>query len=207
MIMNNKEMITMVSGFERICHWTMAVSCLLLMVSGFGFVFKIEAIGAAFGGFNSMKIIHNWLGIVFMAALLLSSFTWIKHALKFDADDIKWVMVLGGYLSHKVKVPPIGKLNTGQKISYLFVLLAGIALTVSGIVIWCYPEHKSWVLVSFFIHNLCFVFMCIFVPMHLYLGTIGNPGTLQLMISGRMPYWMAKKKHPKWIAELEIGGK
>lgn len=203
--MNNKDMITMASGFERVCHWTMAVSCILLTVSGFGFVFKIEAIGAAFGGFNSMKNIHNWVGIVFIVSLILSSVNWIKYAVRFDADDVGWMMVAGGYLSHKVKVPPVGKLNTGQKMSYLGVLLSGIALTVSGIIIWFFPNNKTWVLLSFFVHNLCFVFICIFIPIHLYLGTIGNPGTLQIMISGKMPYWMAKKKHPKWIAELEQG--
>ena len=201
--MNKSEMIEMATPLERVWHWGLAISCILLTISGFGFVFKLEAIGAAFGGFNSMKNIHNWLGIVFIASLLLSAMNWIRHAVKFDADDFSWMVVAGGYLSHKVKVPPMGKLNTGQKMSYLGVLFSGIALTVSGVIIWFFPENKTWLLLSFFVHNLCFVFICIFMPIHLYLGTIGNPGTFQIMTNGKMPYWKAKKKHPKWIAEIE----
>ncbi|NLI28731.1 MAG: formate dehydrogenase subunit gamma [Nitrospiraceae bacterium] len=205
--MNNTGMIEMATPFERVTHWGLAISCILLTISGFGFVFKLEAIGAAFGGFTSMKNIHNWLGMVFIVCLLLNSAKWIRHALKFDADDFSWMLVAGGYLSHSVKVPPMGKLNTGQKLSYLGVLVSGIVLTVSGIIIWFFPNNKTWVLLSFFVHNLCFVFICIFMPIHLYLGTIGNPGTFQIMTNGRMPYWKAKKKHPKWIAEVEASGK
>lgn len=203
--MNNRDMITMATGLERFSHWALAISCILLTISGFGFVFKIEAVGAAFGGFNSMKNIHNWLGVVFIVALLINTVYWLKHALRFDADDIGWMMVAGGYLSHKVKVPPVGKLNTGQKMSYIGVFFSGIVLTATGIVIWLFPENKNWVLISFFLHNVCFVFLCVFIPIHLYLGTLANPGTLQIMISGKMPYWMAKKKHAKWIAEVEQG--
>ena len=61
--MNNTGMIEMATPFERVTHWGLAISCILLTISGFGFVFKLEAIGAAFGGFTSMKNIHNWLGI------------------------------------------------------------------------------------------------------------------------------------------------
>ncbi|KAF0178742.1 MAG: formate dehydrogenase gamma subunit [Nitrospirae bacterium] len=203
--MNKNDMITMATGFERLCHWSLAISCILLIISGFGFLFKIEAIGAAFGGFNSMKTIHNWLGVVFIAALFLSAAHWLKHALRFDGDDVRWLSVGGGYLSHKVKVPPMGKLNTGQKFAYLMVLTAGIAISVTGFVMWLIPENKQWVLLSFFIHNVSFIMIGIFIPLHLYLGTIANPGTLQIMIGGKVPYWMAKKKHPKWIAELESG--
>jgi len=196
----------MATGFERFCHWALAISCILLTVSGFGFLFKIEEIGAGFGGFNSMKVIHNWLGVVFLAALLLSAAHWLKHAFRFDGDDIRWLAVAGGYLSHKVKVPPMGKLNTGQKFAYLMVLCAGLAISASGFMMWLFPENRQWMLLSHFIHNASFVLIGVFMPLHIYLSTLANPGTVQIMIGGKVPYWMAKKKHPKWIAEIE-GGK
>ncbi len=203
--MNNEKMIEMATPAERVSHWGLAISCILLTISGFGFLFKLEWVAMLFGGFNAMKNIHNWVGIVFFVSLLWSTPSWIRHALKFDVDDIKWMMVAGGYLSHKVQVPPMGKLNTGQKASYLGVLLTGIAFAITGFVIWLFPENKTLVWLSFIVHNLCFLFICVFIPIHLYLGTIGNPGVFQIMTNGKMPYWKAKKKHPKWIQEVEEG--
>jgi cytochrome b subunit of formate dehydrogenase len=41
------------------------------------------------------------------------------------------------------------------------------------------------------------------IPAHIYLGSLANPGTLRIMIYGTVPYSWAKKRHPKWIAEVE----
>jgi formate dehydrogenase subunit gamma len=185
----------------------MAVSCILLAVQGYGFLFQIEGIGSAFGGFNSMKTWHNYLGIAFSVSLFFSIFMYLKEALTFDGDDIGWIMVLGGYLSHKVKVPPMGKINTGQKFFYLAVLIFGIGISASGYVIWLLPGNKQYILLSHIVHNISFVILMIAIPVHIYLGTVANPGTLRIMLSGTVPYQWAKKRHPKWVAEVEGGHK
>ena len=53
---------------------------------------------------------------------------YLKDAFEYDADDLQWFKVAGGYLSHKVKVPPMGKYNPGQKLYYLAIVGAGIAI-------------------------------------------------------------------------------
>src|SRR5512135_1971592 len=98
------KMIKKAGTFEIINHWVMAISCILLAVQGYAFLFHVEGIGSAFGGFNSMKTWHNYLGIAFSVSLFFSIFLYLKEALTFDSDDIGWIMVLGGYLSHKVTV-------------------------------------------------------------------------------------------------------
>ena len=201
------KMIKKAGAFEIINHWVMAVSCILLAVQGYGFLFHIEGIGSAFGGFNSMKAWHNYLGIAFSVSLFFSIFLYLKEALTFDGDDIGWIMVLGGYLSHKVKVPPMGKINTGQKFFYLAVLIFGIGISASGYVIWLLPGNKQYILLSHIVHNISFVILMIAIPVHIYLGTLANPGTLRIMLSGTVPYQWAKKKHPKWVAEVEGGHK
>ncbi len=203
--MKNSDLVRKESTFGIMNHWALAGSCIILTISGFAFLFKIEEIGAIFGGFASMKVIHNYVGIIFAASLFLSMFNWLKESLTFDADDIGWIMSGGGYLSHKVKVPPMHKLNTGQKFFYLALLGSGIGIAVSGLVIWFLPANKAWMLWAHFIHNVCFIIIAVFMPLHIYLSTIGNPGTIQIMITGKIPYWWAKKKHPKWIAEIEEG--
>jgi len=201
------KMIKKAGAFEIINHWVMAISCILLAVQGYGFLFHIEGIGSAFGGFNSMKTWHNYLGIAFSVSLFFSIFMYLKEALTFDSDDIGWITVLGGYLSHKVKVPPMGKINTGQKFFYLAVLIFGIGISASGYVIWLLPGNKQYILLSHIVHNISFVILMIAIPVHIYLGTIANPGTLRIMLSGTVPYQWAKKRHPKWVAEVERGHK
>lgn len=201
------KMIKKAGAFEIINHWVMAISCILLAIQGYGFLFHIEGIGSVFGGFNSMKMLHNYLGIAFSVSLFFSIFMYLKEALSFDADDIGWIMVLGGYLSHKVTVPPMGKINTGQKFFYLAVLIFGIGISASGYVIWLLPGNKQYILLSHIVHNISFVVLMIAIPAHIYLGTLANPGTLRIMLSGTVPYQWAKKRHPKWVAEVEGGHK
>jgi len=200
-------MIKKAGAFEIINHWVMAISCILLAVQGYGFLFHVEGVGSVFGGFNSMRNLHNYLGIAFSISLFFSIFMYLKEALTFDADDIGWIMVLGGYLSHKVKVPPMGKINTGQKFFYLAVLIFGIGISASGYVIWLLPGNKQYILISHIVHNISFVVLMIAIPAHIYLGTLANPGTLRIMLSGTVPYQWAKKRHPKWVAEVEGGHK
>ena len=57
-------------------------------------------------------------------------------------------------------------------------------------------------LYSHLIHNISFCVLVIAVPVHIYLGTLANPGTMQIMVNGMMPLKDAKKKHPKWIKAI-----
>jgi len=203
--MQNNDLVRKESTFAILNHWALAISCIVLTVSGFGFLFQMQSIGSAFGGFTSMKAIHNWAGVVFTASLFFSMFNWLKEAITFDADDVGWIMTAGGYLSHKVKAPPMHKLNTGQKFFYLTLLVSGYAIAATGFIIWLMPENKPALVMSHFIHNVSFIVITAFIPIHVYLSTLGNPGTIRIMITGKIPYWWAKKKHPKWVRELEEG--
>ena len=193
------EMVRKSSGDEILNHWIMAGSCILLIITGFAFLFKLEAVGSVFGGFNTMKSVHNWLGVVFILSLLYSMRHYLKDALEYDADDRQWFKVAGGYLSHKVKVPPMGKYNPGQKLYYLAILLAGIVIALSGFGIWLMKDNPTVMLLSQLVHNLAFCIFVIAVPVHIYLGTLANPGTFQIMVNGMVPLDLAKKRYPKWM--------
>ncbi|MFA5354368.1 MAG: formate dehydrogenase subunit gamma [Thermodesulfovibrionales bacterium] len=196
------KMIRKADAFEIINHWLLAGSCFLLAITGFGFLFHLEGVGAFFGGFNEMKVIHNWAGVAFGVALFFSIFFYLPVALRFGKDDIEWFLKGGGYISKKVTVPPQDKLNAGQKVYYLVLLAAGIAISVTGLIIWQRPETadiRGLVLLSHFLHNAAFDIMMIAIPMHIYLATLANPGTLRIMITGTVPLAWAKKRHAKWI--------
>lgn len=193
------EMVRKSSSEEILNHWIMAGSCMLLIISGYGFLFKLEAIGNLFGGFNTMKTVHNWVGVVFILSLLYSMRHYLTDSLAYDADDRQWFRVAGGYLSKNVKVPPMGKHNPGQKLYYLVILLAGIAIALSGFGIWLMKENATVMLLSHLVHNVAFCVFVIAVPVHIYLGTLANPGTFQIMVNGMVPLELAKKRYPKWM--------
>jgi formate dehydrogenase subunit gamma len=193
------EMVRKSSGDEILNHWILAVSCILLIISGYGFLFQIEVIGSLFGGFNTMKTVHNWVGVVFVLSLLYSMRHYFKDALEYDEDDRQWFKVAGGYLSHKVKVPPMGKYNPGQKLYYLAILAAGIAIALSGFAIWLLQDNPNLILISHLVHNVAFCIFIIAVPVHIYLSTLANPGTFRIMVNGMVPLELAKKRYPKWM--------
>jgi formate dehydrogenase subunit gamma len=193
------EMVRKSSVDEILNHWILAGSCILLMITGFTFLFHLEPVSSTFGGLNTMKDVHNWGGVVFGLSLLYSMRHYLKDAFEYDADDARWFKVAGGYLSHKVKVPPMGKYNPGQKLYYLAVVAGGIAIALSGFGIWLLKENTSMMLTSHLIHNVAFIIFAIAVPVHIYLGTLANPGTLKLMVSGTLPLSEAKKRYPKWM--------
>jgi formate dehydrogenase subunit gamma len=201
----NNNMIRKVSGLEILIHWTLAISFFILVISGFGFLFHMESVGSAFGGFNQMRDIHNWVGVVFAAALLLTIFHYLPVSLKFSSDDVAWLLKGGGYFSKKPQLPPQDEINAGQKLLYIVVLLMGIAISVTGIIIWLRPdmtEMNKWVLFSFLIHNISFDIYLIVIPVHIYMATLANPGTLRIMISGSVPVEWARKRHAKWVQKM-----
>jgi formate dehydrogenase subunit gamma len=40
------------------------------------------------------------------------------------------------------------------------------------------------------------------VPVHIYLSTLANPGTLQIMVNGMVPLDLARKRYPKWVKAM-----
>ena len=201
--MNNT--IRKANAFEILNHWALAISFIILTISGFGFLFHLEQMNSIFGSFSQMRDIHNWAGVVFMASLFFTIFSYLPVSLKFSSDDAAWLVKAGGYFSKKAQIPPQDELNAGQKIAYLLVLIAGIAISASGIIIWLRPEMtdlNKWILLSFLVHNISFDFFVILIPIHIYLGTLANPGTLRIMISGTVPLEWAKKKHAKWVQKM-----
>lgn len=193
------EMVRKSSVDEILNHWILAGSCILLMITGFAFLFHWETVSSVFGGVNGMKTVHNYGGVVFSLSLLYSMRHYLKDALEYDADDLQWFKVAGGYLSHKVTVPPMGKYNPGQKLYYLAIVAAGIAIAVSGFVIWFMKDNASMLLLAHLVHNIAFIVFVIAVPVHIYLGTLANPGTFKLMVSGTLPLSEAKRRYPKWM--------
>ena len=122
---------------ERIAHWSMAGSFILLGITGlvllYGRPFLIPLLGKetfsaiATGG----KYIHNFISFLFMAGLLASFLLWAVRNLP-ERADIVWLLKGGGLFVRGVH-PPAGKFNAGEKIMFWLVILFGLAVSLTGI--------------------------------------------------------------------------
>jgi len=193
------KMIQKTTCFERFVHMLLALSGITLLLTGLGFLYQQELgwLNTIFGGAHIAKGIHNWGGIVFIAALVLSLGTWFPESLKWSKEDSEWIGMLGGYLSKDKKTPAQGKINAGQKLVGLLVMIFGILIGISGLIMWLSPGSTVW----FLIHNISFLVFAIIMPLHIYMATAANPGTFRIMTRGDVPLYWARKKHAKWIEE------
>ena len=76
-----KGYVQVTDSYERILHWMLAISCLLLCVTGLGMMFQtFNFISLLFGGLKNLKLVHNFTGLVFAISLILVIRMWWKEA-------------------------------------------------------------------------------------------------------------------------------
>ncbi len=65
-----KGLIKATDAFERIVHWSLAISCIVLFITGLGMMFhSFNFVGTMMGGLKSLKYVHNFAGLFFIVAL------------------------------------------------------------------------------------------------------------------------------------------
>jgi formate dehydrogenase subunit gamma len=190
--------------WERIIHGVHLVAFFILTLTGLGlYSQKLFGLTGLFGGVNASRVIHHYMGVVFIFTFLIISFAWMKDYM-FNASDIEWAKVLGGYLNHKAKVPPQGMYNPGQKMLGWYVFLGGIVMSLTGLAMWfpfyLSPATQTWM---YFLHDLAFIGFMLLMVVHAYLGTVGLPGTIRCMIDGYVTEGWAKHHHPLWYEKVK----
>ncbi len=122
---------------ERFGHWLLAVSFILLALSGLNLLYGRDLLIPIFGkeAFATItmagKWIHNNVAWGFMLALVLVFVMWVIHNLP-SVTDIRWIMKGGGLFTEGVH-PPSKKFNAGQKLIFWSVILLGASVSLSGI--------------------------------------------------------------------------
>ncbi len=142
------------TGLERFGHWLLAVSFILLAVTGLSLLFGREYLVPgldwmharmnpdaidpnygrdAYAGFALVgKWVHDNVAWAFMAALVLIFFMWVLRNIP-TWTDVKWLAQGGGMFTKKGHHPHARKFNAGQKILFWLVILMGGSLSASGI--------------------------------------------------------------------------
>jgi formate dehydrogenase subunit gamma len=201
--MADKKTVEVTTPYERTVHWFLAVSCLLLVLTGLIIAFKTFG-GDFLGGYRSVLWIHRILGLVFSVSLILAIKIWYKDAGSLDASDKDWLMVAGGYL-WDAKVPEPYKYNAGQKLFFLAVACYGLIMVVTGLVLWAgkgalNPSFMRWMAV---LHAFGVMVVGGFSMVHIYLGTIGTTGSAGAMLDGKVTEAWAKTHMAGWYKETK----
>ncbi len=189
---------------DRIVHWTLAVSFLLLVLSGLGlYAPAFAGFFDLFGGAGQAIRTHKVAGVIFLVCALLLFLRHLGETCRFDADDRRWLARLGGYLSRNPEEIPQGKFNAGQKLFGIFSFVAALIMGITGFLIWEPTAFaREATRLSLMVHGLFFVLWMLGMVVHVYLATIGNPGTLEGMLHGRVSAAWARKHAGKWFERV-----
>ena len=189
---------------ERVLHWFVTLTFFSLLLSGLGLYSRLfTGYFNLFGNGSNAILVHKVAGVLFFVSSLMLFLHNRSRVTDFSDDDREWVRHAGGYLTQEEVHLKVGKFNAGQKMFAVFIGLATLILGVTGIFIWMPLSFPRWIVqMSLMLHGLMFVGSIMFVVVHVYLATIGNPGTLEAMLWGKVTRSWAKHHHPKWYKEV-----
>lgn len=199
------------SVLTRINHWTLAVSFVLLALSGLAlFHPSLYWLATFFGGGSTLRALHPVIGCVLILAWLLMflRFAWANLP---EKTDWVWLSRVRDVLSgHEERLPEVGKYNAGQKLVFWAFALLVPGLFLTGIAIWdqyfynwtTIPQKRVAVLA----HAILAICMITVWIVHAY-AAIWVQGTIQAMTRGYVTGGWAWRHHRKWLRDLVRGRK
>lgn len=217
------------TDIERIAHWLMAVSFIVLGLTGLNLIYGKEVLMALLGKdlFASMtalgKWLHSYIAFAFIAGLVMSFVFWLRDNIP-NSTDVKWLAECGGMFSESSK-PPARKFNAGQKILFWLIMLSGLSISLTGLAL-LFPFQftmfgPAFALLNVFgsdlptnlarveemqyatlWHGIVGLFMMCIVVGHIYLRSIGLEGAFNAMGSGQVDENWAREHHNLWVEEV-----
>ena len=203
------------NGFERFIHFIAAISWVVLLPTGLIMLF-----GKTFGGevAGICKTLHEFATIGFAVAILPMFLMWVFKMFP-TFYDIKWLVILGGYLSKQKRPIPAGKFNAGQKIWFWVAMLGGGAMIASGAFMYFSDYNTAstaqvagmsglealrlTALLHTAIGIVCIVFFCV----HVYMSVFGVKGAISSMLNGYKDEEEVYLLHHYWYQKLVKQGK
>lgn len=193
--------------YTRFLHWMVALFFFLALFSGFGFYLPwlFRWFSPIFGGGPLSREMHPWFGVGFVIFFGLQTLNWWKH-MGWTAADTRWVRnirtVING--SEKFDLPDTGFFNAGQKIQFWEIVLGSVLYLITGIILWSGAGTfgRLAVVVSYLLHDISALVMLGGIFIHIYLSTIGEPGTFQSMTRGAVSEAWAWTFHPAWYKNV-----
>jgi formate dehydrogenase subunit gamma len=196
---------------ERLAHWLLAGSFLVLFVSGLALYLPSLA---SYVDRPTAKAWHLWSAAVLPLGLLALVVAGNRKSLagtvreidRLDADDRAWLRGGPRRLFTTAGAPPQGRLNAGQKLAAAIIAALMVVMAVTGLLLWHGEADTRYRFAgTVIVHDWGTVLLVCLVAGHLYL-TLLSPLTrasLRGMTTGSVDREWAREHHAKWVAELE----
>jgi len=197
--------------FNRIIHGMAAISFIIIIPTGLIMMF-----GSTFGGgefVKACKELHAVATVLFMISVVPMFLMWLKSML-FTAEDIKWFMILGGYLSKEKKPIPAGKFNAGQKMWFWVCTIGGVAMIFTGATL--YTQDLNLAVLTMFgltkiemlrlciiVHNIVGLAMVALFFTHIYMSIFAIKGAIASIINGYKEEEEVAILHSSYYKELK----
>lgn len=202
--------------FSRIIHQIAAVSFIFLIPTGFIIVF-----GSYFGGGSFVRLvkeIHGYATIPFAIVIIPMFVVWVKDMF-LHWDDIKWLMIVGGYLSKVKKPVPAGKFNAGQKTWYWMATLGGMIMILTGGAMYFLDFDIAMLRnvtglaqidilrSSAILHSVVGFGVAAMFFIHIYMAVFAIKGAIWSIITGYKEEEEVEILHSSWYRKLKKQGK
>ena len=200
-------------AFTRLNHWVMALSMILLILSGFAlFEPSLFFLTGIFGGGQTARWLHPFLGLVLFLSFL-SMFIQLWRLNLPAREDGKWLANLDAVIKgEEERLPELGKYNAGQKVVFwgmagliLVMLVTGAMMWVEYVPLWAeYAPALATIparRIALALHALAAFGTVMILIVHIY-AAFWTRGTLSAMTRGTVSGGWAFRHHRKWFREL-----
>lgn len=197
--------------FNRIVHAIAALSFIILIPTGLIMIFGSFFEGGVF--VRTCKELHAISTLLFVISIVPMFLMWVKNMF-FNRDDIKWMMILGGYLSKVKKPVPAGKFNAGQKMWFWVCTVGGLLMIITGALL--YVQDLNGPLLSFLgmtqikllrvsiiVHNIIGIAVTALFFTHMYMSMFAIKGAIHSIINGYKEEEEVQILHSSFYKELK----
>lgn len=192
--------------YTRFLHWTVAIFFFAALLSGLA-VFSpwtFRWLAPLFGGGPMTRFLHPWFGVGFVIAWFFQFLNW-RGLMTWTEADTRWIREIRRYIRNedKVEAEDVGFYNGGQKVQFWEIVFGGLVLLITGLLMWL-PEivGRIAVAISYVLHDISALIMLGGIFIHIYLSTVGQPGTFHSMTRGVVSKAWAWTHHPAWYRAL-----
>jgi formate dehydrogenase subunit gamma len=192
---------------ERLMHWAAGLSYVYLLLTGLAlWTPALYWIAAVLGGAYLSRVLHPWVGLLFSAALVWMFVTW-RRDMRTMPEDRAWRRAIGHYIRNEdSQVPPAGRFNYGQKQMFWIMVIGGVALLLSGLVMWFVASIPAGLralgYVAVLVHAVAALATIGAFIVHLYMGLFVVPEGVEAIVHGGVSEEWAKAHHPLWAAQV-----
>ncbi|HUX90009.1 MAG TPA: formate dehydrogenase subunit gamma [Gallionellaceae bacterium] len=204
--MSKPQLINRYTSSERSNHWAVAITFILLALSGLAlFHPAFFFLTNLFGGGVWARILHPFIGVVLFVLFVYMALGFAQHNRITNADREWMKRIKDVVLNNDDKLPAVGKYNAGQKYLFWTLVVCIPLLFVTGVIIWqpyFAPIFPVTLLrLAVLLHALAAFVSIAGIMVHIY-AAIWVKGSIRAMIRGTVSKAWAKHHHAAWLKEI-----